>query len=359
MTRRKTKTSPKPPKPERPVRLLLVDPDPQLTDLIQNSLGEQKTFALHHVTTLAEARKHLGRAATDVAVIREKLPDGSGFDLAGELSQGDKPVRAIMLSDQPSLDMAIAAIRAGASDPIVNPLDLNEINQRVHSVFQKSRKDRKQDAQLRRLRRTCRQLNNARTQVTSQVDTLCNDLVTAYQELAQQVQHVMYTSAYDAILRDELDFEQLLRKTLEFVVEKVGPTNAAMFLPSTHDEFSVGGYVQHDLPPAATTLLLDELADTLAPAVATHSDVLYAVDDESRTACFGEAALYLGHQHAIAFSCRHDEETLAVALLFRSEEEPFDESALDCAAAIAPMIGERLARIIRVHHRTTMDFFEN
>ena len=119
------------------------------------------------------------------------------------------------------------------------------------------------------------------------------------------------------------------------------------------------GYVQHDLPPAATTLLLDELADTLAPAVATHSDVLYAVDDESRTACFGEAALYLGHQHAIAFSCRHDEETLAVALLFRSEEEPFDESALDCAAAIAPMIGERLARIIRVHRRTTMDFFEN
>ena len=44
----------------------------------------------------------------------------------------------------------------------------------------------------------------------------------------------LFSSAeFGAVMNDELDLEHLLRKTLEFLLGKVGPTNAAIFLPGT------------------------------------------------------------------------------------------------------------------------------
>lgn len=341
------------------LRLLIVDPDEAFVERFNAALLEQENYGLKHVATVSLARAWLKDNVVDVVATREKLADQSGLDFAYELSQRARPIHSILLSDHPSLELAIHAMRSGVDDIALDPGDLNDFKQRVRTVYERCQRDKRQFEKLRRIRRTCRKLSQSRAKVTNQVDSLCNDLVNAYQELSHQVQHVMYTSAYDAVMQNELDFEQLLRRTLEFMVEKVGPCNAAIFLPSSHDEFSVAGFVQHDVPQAGLHLLLDELADVLAPRIGEYSDVVTATDAAGREQWLGDAAGYFEGRQVVTFACRDQDETLAVITLFRSEQQPFDESATECGEALAPMIGERLARVIRVHHRTGFDCCDN
>lgn len=95
------------------------------------------------------------------------------------------------------------------------------------------------------------------------------------------MQHVMHTSEFSAQARDELDLERLVRKTLEFVLVKAGPTNATLFLPASMEEFTVGGYINYDTSSGSAELLLDHLADVVAPALAQHQQPVHvSANDE-------------------------------------------------------------------------------
>lgn len=331
--------------------MLLVDTHAQVQTLLSQFVADGAAMRVTHVKTMSDARTVLSRQSIDLALIREQLPDGSGLDLAAELHRSKRLIRTILLSDQPSLDAAVAAMRAGVSDFIAQPLDLKQLNERVRQVMRKQVKDREQARRVRRLKRACRKLSQARAEVSDQVDVLCNDLITAYQELANQVNHVMHSSEYSGIIRGELDFESLLRKTLEFLVEKAGATNAAIFLPSSMDEFSLGGYVNYDCSAEAADLLLQHLGDVVAPKVAQRDELIHITDNAALTYWIGPDAAYLADSHVMAFACHHENEALAVIVLFRDSTNPYDDTIQEAALAVAPILGEALAKVIRIHHR--------
>lgn len=304
-----------------------------------------------YARSLTEARAYLTEKSVDLAVINPALPDGSGLDLADELNKSRRITATILVGEEPSVESAMKAIRVGASDYLVKPLDLQDAGERVRKVLARQRKNRDQAQRVRRLRRLCKKLNQARVDVSKQVDILCNDLVTAYQELAGQMQQVVQASEFGAVIRDELDLEQLLRKTLEHLVEKAGPTNAAVFLPSSMDEFTLGGYVNYDCAPESADMLLQHLADVVAPKIAHRDDLVHITDNQSLSHMLGGDAAYLVDSHMLSFACRSENESLAVVTLYRDGSNPFDQSALDTAEAVGPLLGDALARVIRIHHR--------
>jgi hypothetical protein len=165
------------------------------------------------------------------------------------------------------------------------------------------------------------------------------------------MQQVVKTSEFSAHIGDELDLEQILRRTLEYLLQKVGPTNAAIFLPTTGDEFTLGGYVNHDCAKQGADMILQHLADVVAPRLSRQTELLHITDNQSMTRWIGDDAAYLADSAFIGFSCRHDEETLAVLIMFRDEAKPFPPEVLDECGAIAPLLGDYLARVIRIHHR--------
>ena len=176
-----------------------------------------------------------------------------------------------MLTQTPDFSLAQEAMQIGAADIIIKPAKadtawLESTAQRVTAVLDRQWTERVRSTRIRKLKRLCRKLNDARLEVTEQVDVLCNDLVTAYQELAVQVQNVTQTAGYREAIGEELDLEAVLRKTLEYIVQQAGPCNAAVFLPSSADEFSLGGYVNYDCTKESADMLLEHLADVLAPA---------------------------------------------------------------------------------------------
>ncbi len=339
----------------KPFRVLLVDAEPQVHDLLAGAFdGEQVT--LIQASTVEQAHALLSEAPVDLALIEPDLPDGSGMVLADRIKT-DRPItQTIVISGEPSLERAVEAIRVGAGDFIAKPLDLDDLNRRVHDALDRHRNDRDQQRRVKRLRRICKKLNQAHDDVSHQVDILCNDLVTAYQELATQLNDISETRQFTQLLRDELDLEQVLRKTLEHLLQKAGPTNAAIYLPTTADEHTLGGYVNYDCSSESADVLLEHLAAVAAPRFARHEQIVHVTDNETMDHLLGDDWNYLADSHMLALACRHQGEVLAVLMLFRDGREPFDADLPAYVESIAPLLAERLAKVIRVHHRHHSDF---
>jgi DNA-binding response OmpR family regulator len=337
----------------RPFRVLVVDADPHVQQVVDEALAGDVALRFHAVS-LDDARRILKGGPVDMAVVSEELPDGSGMDLLATLQQQKQPAQTIFLAHKRNFDTVVKAMRLGAADVLLKPLKLDEVKQCVTLAVERYQVDHRKDQRLRRLQRICTKLNTARHEITRQVDALCNDLVGAYQELANQMQHVVQTSEFVASIRHELDLEQLLRKSLEHVLDKCGPTNAAIFLPSTMDEFSLGGYINYDQTGGSPDMLLQHLADVVAPKAAERQTLAHITDDETLSGWIGDDAAYLTDCHVLAAPCRHDDECLAVLVLFRDAAQPFEVAGVEAINAMSPVLAEYLAKIIRVHHRMAM-----
>ncbi|MEM9914731.1 MAG: response regulator [Planctomycetota bacterium] len=353
MSTKRTPATPKKNKARRRTcRVLLVEASPAQRAALEGCGTPHRPMSVVHAPTLTEARKYLADHSVDLAVIAPQLPDGSGFDLTAELSRMSHTTAKIVIGGSADFAKAQQAIRAGADDYVVDSISPEELKTRVAAALDRKTRDKAHVQRVERLRRLCKKLNAAREEVSKQVDVLCNDLVTAYQELACQMQNVVQTSEFDGVVKDELDLEVLLRKTLEHLMAKLGPANAAIFLPATMDEYSLGGYVNYDCTKEAADLLLEQLADSLAPRIAAHEDLVHLTRREDIERWIGPEAGALGDSELLAVPCMWDDECLAVLVLFRDVDQPFVEDHLDRVSALAPMMGEALEKIIRVHHRS-------
>lgn len=356
----------KPARTKRARRVLLIDPSPSLGSALEQSKPDQGKVGIVRAASIQAAQQQVNDAGKlDLAII-PLCSNGSGMALARELKAKDPAMAVVMLADTPDFALAQQAMQLGAADLIIKPSDeqadaawFASVADRVAKVLNRQWTDRARMSRIRKLKRLCRKLNDARLEVTEQVDVLCNDLVTAYQELAVQVQNAAQTAGYREAVGQELDLEAVLRKTLEYIIQQAGPCNAAVFLPSSADEFSLGGYVNYDCTKESADMLLEHLADVLAPAVANKGEeIMHVTDNRSLGDLLGDDWNYLADCDLLALPVNHDGEALAVITLFRDNEQPFTDPAIDAMSSIADQMGELLGRIIRVHHRAMPGFDE-
>jgi len=323
--------------------------------LHQWAARQQARITLRDAPTLEQARAALSDQPADVALVSPQCRDGSGLDLAEELAKQTHLTQTLLIAARPGSDLLLRAMRAGISDVIDPRFDTRQIDEHLQTVLHRPTPERVQAARAERLQRLCERLNSARQEVSGQVDTLCSDLVSAYQELAGQIDEAMIGTEYTAMLDQELDLELLLRRTLEFLIRKVGRTNGVVYLPCSADEFSLGGFVARNSEDGPPRVLLEDLADRLAPAISEQDEVIHITDDDTMQQWVGDTLGPLQGQHLIAFPCKQEDETLAVVALFRDEGDPFARQASEIAAAVAPRLGEALERMIRIHHRHMPD----
>lgn len=331
-------------------RVLLAEPDPGASAAIVSGL-RAAGLECDPVFTPEEAAGALAGAVYDAAVISLALGAERAIALAAGVRAADPAASIVALASDPSVEDALACMRAGAVDLLRTPAENGAVTERVGAAVQAARARRQQERKIKRLKSICKRLNASRKSVHEQVNVLCDDLVGAYQDMADQVKNVGVVSEFRASIKNELDIEQLLRTMLEYVLKKTGPTNAAVFLPANHADFSLGAYVNYDCPKDAADVLLDHLADVLPPRFQDEEGVFaFASMDELRE-WIGDDAAWLADSTALVAPCRKGGECLAVVSLFRDQNRPFDPEAADQLASIADAFAEQLATVISVHHR--------
>jgi len=346
---RENKLSP-PDAPPSPSRVLIVDGDAAARKAIQAALGSL-SLRIDCVSTLDECQACLGRDSYDVVIMDMQVANGAGLALVRSLATNHAPTRTILLAAQPTLDNAVEAMRCGAVDMVTKPIDGADLARRTSRAVDTARELRARDRRVERLKRICKRLNQTRDDDNKKVDVLCHDLIGAYQELADQMGNVTVSSEFGSMVRQELDVEVLLRKTLEYLLGKTGPTNAAVFLPTGHCDFNLGAYVNYDIPKEHADVLLDQLSDIVAPRFMDDTQVHWFKSKRDLSKAFGEEANWLAEYGVIVFSCRHDDESLAVFAIFRDRSSPFTEEMLRQLAVMRDLFADQLARVVRIHHR--------
>ncbi|MBL8745007.1 MAG: response regulator [Phycisphaerae bacterium] len=307
------------------------------------------------VGTLAESRAALRSMRYDLVVVDELQSDGDGLELVRELSAHDGAARCIVTSERDGFEGMVEAMRCGAIDFVTKPYRAAELAGRVLAAAEMVRKLRASERRVQRLKRICKRLDTARKDMSRQVDDLCSDLVTAYQELADQMTHSALATEFSSLIRQDLDVEDLLRSTLEFVLSKTGPTNAAVFLPTGSRDFNLGAYVNYDVPRDTADVLLDHLADVIAPRFENESDLVRIETADELSERLGDEAGWLSDYGVLVFSCQHEGDCLAVVALFRDRDHPFHDELLPQIEVIRALFAEQLGRIVRIHHRHRPD----
>jgi FixJ family two-component response regulator len=332
------------------LRLLVVAPDRKTAA----RLARQATHAIAgaecgQACSLSVARGLISEKMPDVVLIDSAWPQDGAFELASELS--GSACASVMLSEEPTFDLAMRAMRAGAAEMLPLKVPDAELAASLGRALDRSRLVRRREERIVRLSRICRHLNESRRQVSSQVSGLCGDMINAFQEMADQVCQITIAAEFNGLIRQELEIENLLRTGLEYILAKCGSTNAAVFLPSGSHDFSLGAYVNYDCPKDALDMMLEHLVGIVAPRMQDETDLKVLADEYDMAELLGQDAHWLADCTAAAFSCRHEGECLAVVLLFRDRRNPFSEAALSTLKIISDVFAQQLARVVRVHHR--------
>ena len=112
--------------------VLLVDDDPETLDWLSEFVkGEGFTVAT--ADSLRAARIHLTRLTPDILLTDLLLPDGQGIDLVSDLESRDA-TEFVIMTGYASVESAIDALRAGATDYLLKPADLERLKAILHRV---------------------------------------------------------------------------------------------------------------------------------------------------------------------------------------------------------------------------------
>src|SRR5262245_35408254 len=108
--------------------LLLIDDDP---DLLPDQVRQVFPAPAHRVEIAPTGSEGLGRARDvrpDVILLDLRLPDQSGLDVLKQLRQVDARIPVVLVTVARSADSAIEAMRQGAYDYLLKPLDLQKLD---------------------------------------------------------------------------------------------------------------------------------------------------------------------------------------------------------------------------------------
>lgn len=310
-------------------------------------------------TSLAAAEAEMLRKPADVLLVNLQTGDHGGAELISRLKARYPRTDIIALSRARRTELCVDAFRAGASDLLIAPFGQQDVKRALVNLTARRQKSDRLAQRHQRLRDVCRRLNKARHEISQQVDLLCNDLVRAYQEMAQQLNLTQTAAEFAQALAREMDVEGVLRKTMEWILMKLGPLNAAIYLPNGEGHFALGAYL--NLDTQADALLIEAMGRTIVEQARGPHPVILE-DDRTLEELFGDDARTLLGRQWLAIGCQTPRECLAVLTVFKSrrgQESQVDapgNSSLASAArglmeAIAPILGERIEQALGLYQR--------
>lgn len=115
------------------MRVLLIEDDEMLGDAVKTHVHRQG-HAVDWAQSRDEAEASLTAASYDLVLLDLRLPDGSGLDILKGLRAKRAEVPVIIMTAHDQVSDRIAGLNAGADDYLVKPVDLGELQARIHAV---------------------------------------------------------------------------------------------------------------------------------------------------------------------------------------------------------------------------------
>ncbi len=193
----------------------------------------------------------------DLLVVDDTFPTSLRAELVREMHVRYVAGAAIWLTQSASVAETVAAMRIGFEDIVSLPLREDELLGRATELLRKHEHLRRSADRIARWRHVCRRLNQARHEAGRAADEAKHDLDAARAETQRQVKEAAMASEFRTLVRQELEVEGLLRTSMEYLLSKCGPTNAAVFLDNGEGRWTLGAYVNYRIPRGSISTALE------------------------------------------------------------------------------------------------------
>ena len=122
---------------EKERKLLILDDNPEILDMITESLSIAGFSHLTRAASKKEALELLEREAFDLAILDIMLPAGSGFEVLREIRKNSN-MPVLFLSAVSDIEKQYQGFELGADDYIVKPFRPKELELRLLSILKRS-----------------------------------------------------------------------------------------------------------------------------------------------------------------------------------------------------------------------------
>ena len=120
------------------MKLLIVEDDPSLRELMHRALTEEK-YVVETASDFAEADARIAGYTYDCILLDIMLPDGNGLRLLDHIKELHRRENVIIISAKDSLDDKVCGLEKGADDYLPKPFHMAELKARIRSVLRRGR----------------------------------------------------------------------------------------------------------------------------------------------------------------------------------------------------------------------------
>lgn len=138
---------PSTPAPAPEARLLVVEDEPNIRELLATSL-RFAGFEVHTAATGTEAIALARQHTPDLVVLDVMLPDVDGFTVTRKLRETGTHLPIVFVTARDSLDDKIKGLTVGGDDYVTKPFSLDEVIARIRAVLRRTYGEREESAAL-------------------------------------------------------------------------------------------------------------------------------------------------------------------------------------------------------------------
>lgn len=115
------------------MHVLVIDDEPAVRQILAAAV-KKGGYTVDTAATATEAASKLVRGDADVALCDIHLPDGNGLELVRSMRESGSETQFIMVTAFASVETAVEALKAGASDYIIKPANIEELLHKLASL---------------------------------------------------------------------------------------------------------------------------------------------------------------------------------------------------------------------------------
>ena len=123
---------------EKPSRILIVDDDDEIRDLLEFDIGQSG----YYVDTASDGLEGLNKALNnsyDLILLDVMMPKMNGFDVCKNIRKAKLAIPILMLTAKGTIDDKTQGFEGGADDYLVKPFDIQEVLLRIRVLLRRNK----------------------------------------------------------------------------------------------------------------------------------------------------------------------------------------------------------------------------
>jgi signal transduction histidine kinase len=117
-------------------RILIVDDEKEIRDFLSKALSRMGGFYVEVAETAEQALQKIEKEPFDLVLTDLKMPKMDGLQLMTEIAKSKPEILTVMMTGHGTIDSALEAMKRGASDYLMKPLNLDELIIRIRKVLE-------------------------------------------------------------------------------------------------------------------------------------------------------------------------------------------------------------------------------